>query len=121
MKLRVGLLTSVVVVLSHLTFGDGQRSDFTISITSIEHRERNTDRPYKVEAKTTGSSPTLYYTMSCKNGAAGLQVGHLYQVSEANDNGIKTLWISHRVERDPTIVALICDVESEKVAAKKAK
>jgi hypothetical protein len=120
MKLGMGLL-AVVVFLSHPTFGEEPRSDFTISITSIEHRERSTDRPYKVEGKTTGSLPTHYYTMSCKKGAADLQVGHLYQVNEANDNGIKTLWISYRVKRDPTIIALICDVESEKISAKKAE
>lgn len=120
MKVRMGLLT-VIALLSHLTFGEEPRSDFTISITSIEYRERNTDRPYKVEGKTTGSLPTRYYTMSCKNGAADLQVGHLYQVSEANDKGMKTLWISYRVKRDPTIIALICDVESERIAPQKAK
>jgi len=121
MRLQTGLLTAAAIILSLPSLGEEPRSDFTIYITSIEHREHNSDRPYKVELKTSGSPPIRYYTISCQNGAADLQVGHTYQATEGTWNGVKTLWISHHIERDPTVVALICDVESEKTSAKKPK
>jgi hypothetical protein len=115
MKLRAGLLTAVVVLL-RLTFAKEPNSDITISITGIEHRQRTTtDSDYQVEGKTISSVPIIRYKLSCKNGAADLEVGHRYNATEATENGLKTLFISYRVERDPTIIGVICEIDSEKV------
>lgn len=115
MKRRTGLLITIAFVWLHSALGTGSQAERTISITSIEHQQGNAESLYKVEAKT--SEPTIYYKLACKNGAADLEVGRLYKVTEGTEDGTKRLSIWRHVERDPTITGTVCDVESAKVAA----
>ena len=120
MKPRAGSLMATVLILAHLGFGKELKPDRVISITSLEHQEGSApSKSYKVEAKTSGSEPTLYYKLACGTGAAYLEVGSLYKAAEAYDNdGAKVLVIfSVKPEADPKeTVGIGCDVQSVKTA-----
>ncbi len=108
------VLMATLVVLLYSAVGTETKAERTISITSIEHHESNAEHPYKVEAKTSGTQPTIYYRLSCKSGAADLEVGHSYEASEGTEDGVKRLAIFHHIQREPTVIGTVCDVESEK-------
>jgi hypothetical protein len=107
---------ATVLVLLALALGTEPKPERTISITSIEHHEGNTEHPYRVEARTS-REPAVFYKLECKSGAADLEVGRLYKATEETEGGTKILWIYFHIERDPTIIATTCDVESAKTAA----
>jgi hypothetical protein len=115
---RTRFLVAAVFVLLTPALGTESKSERTISITSIEHHEDSMEHPYKVEAKTSGAEPTVFYKLACKSGAADLEVGRLYKATEETEDGTKTLWIYFHIERDPTVIGTTCDVESAKTAAK---
>ena len=58
MKPRAGLLATVLI-FSHFGSGKELKPDRTISITSVEHRESNTSKPYKVEIRFPGKESVL--------------------------------------------------------------
>ncbi|MGA2965257.1 MAG: hypothetical protein ABSD64_03525 [Terriglobales bacterium] len=118
MKPRTVLLITTALALSYSAFGKEANQGRKILITSIERHKNSTDSPYKVEGKTSGPESTLYYKLACKGGAADLEVGHLYNAQEVTEEGTKTLVIYHRIERDPSVVGTICDVESVKIGTK---
>lgn len=108
------MLMATLFVLLHSAAGTESKAERTVFITSIEHHESTTEHPYKVEAKTSGTETTIYYELACKGGAADLEVGRFYKASEGTEGGTKRLLIFHHVERDPTVIGTVCDVESVK-------
>jgi hypothetical protein len=117
MKQHAVLLMATLLVLCHACFGKELKPDRTISITSIEHREGNTGKPYKVEGRTSGSQPTFYYKLACGTGAADLEVGHAYRATEATIEGTKTLLIWNiNPEAKTNVFGIGCDVESVKTS-----
>ena len=74
-----------------------------ILITSIERHKGSSDGPYRVEGKTSGSEPTLFYKLACNSGAADLEVGHLYDAEEETEEGyvdaLHDVWgVMHRLQ-----------------------
>src|SRR2546426_5564431 len=104
MKPRAGLLMVAALILSQSALGKEPKPDRVISITSLERYEKDTPgKAYKVEAKTSGSEPTLYYKLTCGTGAANLNVGNSYQAEEiTSKDGVKILLIyDAKSEDDP--------------------
>jgi hypothetical protein len=102
--------------------------DQTMTVTSLEYRERNAEKPYLVEGKTSGPPP-LIYKLVCKRGAAALKAGRQYKVSEeVNEDGVKVLFIWLTAKEGPappagappgtTIVGIECEIESAKINKK---
>jgi hypothetical protein len=123
MKIRVGLLTAILVILFASVFGKELKPDRMISVTSLEHRQGKTDKPYEVNVKSwdgrsTKSEPTLYYKLACGSGAAYLEVGTVYEAAEAYlKDGVKILVIfGVKSEADPNDISsgIACDVVSVK-------
>jgi hypothetical protein len=110
-------------VLSHSATAKEAKPDRVVSITSLERYEKDTPgKAYKVEARTSGSEPTLYYKLLCGTGAANLNVGSLYQAEELNSKeGVKILLIfDAKSEDDPkNVIGLGCDVQSVNVEPKR--
>ena len=110
-KLQTGLL--IAAILSHSAYG---KSGALLSITSVEHRRGNSDKPYRVAAKTLEPGPKFYYILICENRAVHLEVGHRYR---AEARGTKTLLLFLN-EASPTmsgIEGIECAVESEDATA----
>jgi hypothetical protein len=117
MKIRAGLLTAILVMLSASVLGKELKPDRVISVTSLEHREGKAEKSYEVSAKAwygkdTKSEPTLYYKLACGTGAAYLEVGSRYEAQEAySKDGL------FDVKSDPNDIMIIgCDVTSVKTA-----
>jgi hypothetical protein len=123
-KIRAGLLTAILVMLSPSVLGKELKPDRVISVTSMEHREGKTGKPYEVNVKSWGGKSTkseasLYYKLACGTDAAYLEVGTLYEAAEAySKDGVKILVIfdvkSETDQKD--IIGIACDVESVKTA-----
>jgi len=113
MKLRAGLM-AVTLILSRGAFGDGDR---VILVTSLAHREGNTDKPYMIVGEIAGGKPTVYYELNCEPTAARLKIGHRYK---AQIRGTKTLLIFLDTTSSPTssgIEGIECEVKSDKTTA----
>ena len=107
-------MMAVMFILSHSASSE---DDWVISITSLEHREGNTDKPYRVGGKTLGPKPTEYYELLCESGAVHLEVGHQYK---AETRGTKTILIFLSVTDAPTssgVEGIECEVKSAKTTA----
>jgi len=89
--------------------------DRDISITSMEHRDTEGNRPYTVEGHTVGAKVTLYYKLACGTGAARLEVGHTYKAAEVESEGNKILVFWYE-DLDPKTNAfgVGCDIASVK-------
>jgi len=80
---------------------EANSADQTMTITSLEYRERSGAKPYLLEGKTSGP-PSLIYKLICGRGAAALKVGHRYNVSEgADEDGVKVLLIRQTAKESP--------------------
>src|SRR5438477_244990 len=75
MKLRTGLLIATILVMQHAASG---KSSTFVSITSVQRRRANSDKPFSIRAKTSESAPKTYYKLVCENRAVHLEVGHRY-------------------------------------------
>ena len=92
-------------------------ADRLISIASLEHREGNKDKPYRVQAKTSGAEPTFYYELVCEDRAVRLETGHQYK---AEIRGNKTILIFLRTTGIPTrsgVEGIECEVKSARTTA----
>jgi len=106
----------ILFILLHSGFGEQLKPDRVISITSIERYENEKSKGYKVEAKT--SEPPIYYKLECGISAAELEAGRLYKVAVAiSPDGTKSL-VFFDVHPDPKAIGMLCDIESEKTAAR---
>jgi hypothetical protein len=123
MKPRAGVLLTILLILLLPSFGTELKPDRVISVTSLERREGNAEKPYKVNAKAwvnrrnSGQEPGLYYQLACAPGAGYLEVGSQYKAMEAYlEDGTKMLVIFNvKAGTDPKYL-LGCDVESVKAA-----
>jgi hypothetical protein len=115
MKSSLKIVFAMMLVFPHSVFGKVLKPDRQIFITSLENGENKTGKRYRVEAKTSGMEPTLYYKLSCGTGAADLEVGHTYEAAEVQEEGTKVLVIWHvNPEADSNVLGIGCAVESVK-------
>ena len=114
MKTRVGFAIFVLSILSQSGVGQALQPDRIISVISMERYENATSKGYKVEAKTSGSQPNVYYRLDCGLNAADLGVGQLYRAAEAKSGQSKILviFLGHSDAKDWEI---FCDIEKESI------
>jgi len=124
---RPALIAVAVLVCVSIALGDGLKPDREVSITSIQHR---TEKTFSISAKAwvggkaTESPPSLYYDLTC--GALGgyLEVGRLYQATEAYSKGREgkdehsttKILVIFAVTPEPDKFDLGCVIESTKSA-----
>src|ERR1700674_4209909 len=82
-----------------------------MTVTALEYREANTEKPYLVEGRATKPEPILYYRLACKRGGSKLEVGQRYKVTESrNENNLKVLMIAWSHPDEPNIIGVECEV-----------
>lgn len=114
MKRRSGFAILILPFLCQWEFGQALKPDRTISVVSMERYENATSKGYKVEAKTSGLQPNVYYKLECGMNAADLEVGCLYKAAEAISNQSKMLVIFD-VHPDPKEIGINCDIKKESI------
>ena len=100
----------MLIFLLSSTRGD----DLVISITGVQHRAANKDKPYWTEAKTLGRKSTTYYEINCERAAAQLEVDHHYT---AKTRGTKTvlIFLGKDVPTNSGLEGIECEVRNAKV------
>jgi hypothetical protein len=105
--------------VSEYLLGPNQR---LMTVTALEYREANTEKPYLLEGKAIKPEPTLYYKLACKRGGSDLVVGKRYKVTESRDeNNLKILMIALSLPDEPNIIGVECEVQSVTMAPKERK
>lgn len=90
-----------------------------MTVTALEYREGNTEKPYLVEGNVITPKRVLYYRLECKSGGSELQVGERYKVAEThNENNIKVLMIAFSHPDKPDIIGIECQVQSARTDPK---
>ena len=105
---------ATIFIVSCSCLGKVLEPDRVISISSMEHRESNTSKPYEVRARTLGSEPVLSYELGCGTGAAYLDVGAHYKAAEvySKDRGKELVIFGVTPDADSkNIIGIVCDVE----------